>query len=445
MAIPRARLHQSLSDLLFAPLRALANRSSQEQLELQFINAFKERCEFNDHHISLASSCRTSLYLLLKSLQLPEKSLIALTPLTIPDIVNSVILAGHIPYLVELDPETHNIAASEIPKLSALGVRVAVLAHLSGIFNQEIVGHIKEMKAQGIFVIEDISQAYGSRSQQDLAGQLGDAFIGSLCLGKVISALGGGIWGVKSSELYSRTQKTSFDFHQNKLTPFNHVLKYYYQHLKVSIFTSPIVFNWLTIHLLKIASRARSTDEIFRSHKRGKSYPYDNPSILRSHYPAQFFRRLRKVQILLALKSLEHLKNAQHKRNRLGEIYLQSLSGHQQLPKALCENNFNTLWHFPVRLGPVSYQQAQQDLLAKNIDTCGYLLRNCNELACFQAYKRELPATQQITTHTIFLPIHESLSDCQARTCAQVFKDSLFEEASTKPQVIEKERVHNKS
>ncbi len=423
MATPRARLHHSLGSLISSPLQALITAKSRDEVEGHFLREFKEVCQLESHQVALIASCRISLYLLLRSMELPPKSLIAVTPITIPDMVNSILLAGHTPYFLELDEDNHNIEAKEISELSNKGVKVAVLAHLSGIFDQKVVAHIKELQRQDIFVIEDISQAYASITDHFVAGAQGDAFIGSLCLGKIISALGGGVLGTKDPQLFHRVQTLAHELAANKLTPIKSLGRYLWQHFKVSLLTTPLLFSFFTIWALRLASRFRSTDEIFRSKKRLENYPYDNPSVQRTHYPSSFFTKPRKTQIILAIKCLRELNARKAKRNSLRKIYQTQLHISSALPSALVNEEANTLWHYPVHLQGRNYQEVQSKLLQEGIDTCGYLLRNCNELACFAPYHRDLPKCHQISKETIFIPIHESLSEREARLCATAFND----------------------
>lgn len=412
-SVPRAKLHITLTDILTSLVKALITKKSRDNLEQEFLGHFANECHLNEKHTIMAPSCRVALFLLLEALKLPPGSLIALTPLTIPDIVNAILIAGHKPYFVDLDPETHNIAEHEVLKLSELGVKAAVLAHLSGIYNSQVQNSIYKLKALGIYVIEDISQAYASENVGIHAGELGDAFIGSLSLGKVVTAIGGGVLGVSDFALFERVSALSQLRFHTQLTPKKIYARYLYQHIKISILTKRLLFDLLTINVLKVASRFKSTDEIFRSKKREKNYPYDNPSLLREKFPSCFFYQLRKSQILIALKTLQKLRAGIAKRNELKSLYVSASTNRSLLPRALSEDNLNTLWHFPLNLSPNSYKKVQKFLLSKKIDTCGYLLRNCNSLSCFSAYQRELPGLKQVSTDTIFIPIHEHFSPNQ--------------------------------
>lgn len=421
MATPRAKLHIQFSKLVSLPFRSLFH--SRSDLETKFLARFKELCHITDKSLAVGSSCRSAVYTIIKSLELTPNSLIALTPLTIPDIVNAIILAGHRPYFVELDKDTHSINCEEIDKLK--DVKVIILAHLSGIFNERIIKNIQTLKDRGIFVIEDISQAYASCANGVYAGGPGHAFVGSFCLGKVISSIGGGVWGIQDPRLYTQVKMLQSELAAKKLTPSWHFLKYYLQHLKISLLTQDLIFNILTIHLLRIVSAFKNTNEVFRSPVRKENYPYDNPSIKRTSFPPSFFSLLRCSQLLCGLDTLHTLHNGIKRRNKIKEKYLETLGNSPYLPNALLENNINTLWHFPINATHKDYLHIQKALLEKNIDSCGYLLRNCNELECFSEYRRELPVLKSIEDNTLFIPIHESFGDSQTSHILKVFKELL--------------------
>lgn len=422
-SVPRAKLHLSLTDIVCGLTKALATNKSSNELERDFLDRFASECNLNEKFTTLTPSCRIALLFLLEALELPRGSLIALTPLTIPDVVNSIIIAGHRPYFVDLNPQTHNIADHEVDELKKNNVKVALIAHLSGIYSSEVERNIKKMKANGVYVIEDISQAYASQGTKSHAGQLGDAFIGSLCLGKVITAIGGGVLGVNNQDIFNKLTLISQSYYQNRLTPRKDLARYLWQHIKISILTKDIFFNYLTLNILRLAAHFRSTDEIFRSKKRKDDYPYDNPSISRKAFPSRFFYKLRKSQILMALETLKNLRKGITKRNDLKKLYLSSIIRKELLPHALREENQNTLWHFPLNLSSLSYHEIQRQLLLSKVDTCGYLLRDCNTLNCFEAYQRKLPGLEEVSRKTIFIPIHEKFTKKQTLLITKALKN----------------------
>ena len=159
-----------------------------------YVSSFEEK--IRDLHGSQRcltfSSCRSALYYLLKSIPVGKGSDVLLTPITIPDIVNAVRIAGYRPVFVDIDPDTQNIDISDLKKKISDKASIALITHLSGIVPdmESLTNYLRKRK---IFVIEDISQNYFSRSGEKLVGTYGDAAVGSMCTTKTICSMVGGI------------------------------------------------------------------------------------------------------------------------------------------------------------------------------------------------------------------------------------------------------------
>jgi dTDP-4-amino-4,6-dideoxygalactose transaminase len=143
----------------------------------------------------LASSGRTALYLLLKSLREQPahegRSEVVLPAYTCPALVKVILDAGLSPRLVDLDPATQGVVKGWEAALSRSTLAV-IWVHPFGV-PQPVEAALHAAHAVGAVLIEDAAQALGARLDGRLVGTLGDAGLFSLGPGKPLSTGGGGI------------------------------------------------------------------------------------------------------------------------------------------------------------------------------------------------------------------------------------------------------------
>ena len=146
---------------------------------------------FNRHHCVTTSSYRMGVYHYLKSLNLPKGSEVLLTPITIPDVVNVILLLGFKPVFVDMSLENQSIQIEDLKQKLNEKSKVLILTYLSGIVSDD--PELLELKQKhSLKVIEDISQAYGSKLSDGRDPFFGDIQIGSMSSGKIISTYTGG-------------------------------------------------------------------------------------------------------------------------------------------------------------------------------------------------------------------------------------------------------------
>ena len=118
--------------------------------------------------------------------------------------VEAIILAGAKPVLVDIDPETYNMDASQFEK--------AITGKTKAVIPVFMYGHPADMdpvieiaRAHGLKVIEDACQAHGSEYKGHRAGSIGDVGCFSFYFTKNLGAYGeGGIITTSSPEIAQR-------------------------------------------------------------------------------------------------------------------------------------------------------------------------------------------------------------------------------------------------
>jgi len=133
-----------------------------------------------------------ALLAILRALDLPPGSEVLMTPVTIPDVVNAVLLAGLRPVFVDLGERTCNVDPAALAARVSPAARVLLLTHLAGLASpmDEI---LRVAEARGLVVLEDCSQAMGTRFRGKLLGTFGRAGFYSLSTLKPVASFHGGL------------------------------------------------------------------------------------------------------------------------------------------------------------------------------------------------------------------------------------------------------------
>jgi dTDP-4-amino-4,6-dideoxygalactose transaminase len=188
--LPRGQLY--LPDLrriglgLVASLAAPTRGGRVDALEARFA------AELESREAVLLSHARIALLAILRALDLPPGSEVVMTPVTIPDVVNAVLVAGLRPVFVDLGERTCNMDPAALAAAISPATRVVLLTHLSGLASpmDEI---LRVAAGNDLVVLEDCSQAMGTRYRDKLLGTFGKAGFYSLSTLKPVASFHGGL------------------------------------------------------------------------------------------------------------------------------------------------------------------------------------------------------------------------------------------------------------
>src|SRR5205823_5389765 len=155
---------------------------------------------------------RTGLFFVLREVIRPGQKVI-LSPLTIVDVVNAVLLAGGVPVFADI---VRRSCAMDIDNANSLidGSTAALLVtHLHG----ETAGahaFLELCRRRGVCLIEDCAQAFGAMECGKRSGTIGDAGIYSFGFYKNLTTWRGGMVVSNNAALIERIRG-----HVRKLTP----------------------------------------------------------------------------------------------------------------------------------------------------------------------------------------------------------------------------------
>lgn len=196
--LPRGQLYlpdqRRLGRGLVASLAPPARGARVDALERRFAEALESR------DAVLLPHARVALLAILRALDLPPGSEVLMTPVTIPDVVNAVLVAGLRPVFVDLGERTCNLDPAALAARVSPRARAVLVTHLSGLASpmEEI---LRVAEAHRLVVLEDCSQAMGARFEGKMLGTFGRAGFSSLSTLKPVASFHGGLAVTGDAEL----------------------------------------------------------------------------------------------------------------------------------------------------------------------------------------------------------------------------------------------------
>ena len=424
MKIPRGKLYISFYEILLSLFKVFLSIDlvSGKKVD-KFNHLIKEY--YNKKYCLSFSTARISFYYYLKSLDLDKGSEVLISPVQIPDFVNVIYTLGLKPVYVKLDKDSHSMDLDDLKNQITNKTKAILVTHYHG-----VIGEIENIKKicedRSIFLIEDISHAYGSKIDNKLAGTFGNAAVGSLSPGKIVSSVGGGFLILNDSVNFNRIIKDTLnDYKKPKKIILYRII--FFQ-LLVSIVTSKFIFNNITYYLFLILNKIK-THKI-KDNKDNKTYIkdnietiYSNPVILRK-IPNYFFYNFLDFQADIAIKSFNrNLLFGLEKRQNFVKTVIDNLNDEAKslIPKKIFDHKNWAFWHFPIIIEKAYIDICKKFFFKNKIDIVGYGMIFCNKEKSFNNFYREdLDESQKIYESTLFLPIHDDFNFMDAKKIAQI-------------------------
>lgn len=413
MKLPRGKLYINLFTLIKCLIKILLNIGlSRGTKTKELENTFSKHWDRNK--CITTSTCRLSLYYVLRSLNLKEGDEVLITPIQIPDFINVILNLKLKPIFIDINSETESVDIKDLESKINKNSKVLLATYLTG-----LVPNIKEISKicvdNSIFLIEDISHSYGSLFEGKKAGSFGFAAIGSFSPGKIISSIGGGFILIDDFEKINFIQEDIKKSIKNKsrIT----LLKVCLFQLKVSLLTSRFIFNYFTYYIFLFLSKffKKKFDEIhnpkFKYFVNDKTI-YDNPPVKRK-LPDELFFEFTDLQANVALETFKkNLKNGLEERQRMAKILYDNLNDNAKkyIPKLIQKFDVNAFWHFPIIVDDKDFDSFQNHLLKDGYDVVGYAMKLCNEEKEFEEFKKEsLDYSKKLHKNSLFLPMFNGL------------------------------------
>jgi perosamine synthetase len=154
-------------------------------------------------HAVAVSNGSVALHLALICLGIKEGDEVIVPDLTFAATINAVLHAHATPVIVDIDPDTWNIAPKNILRAITKKTKAIIPVHLYGYpCNMDEV--MKIARDHGLRVIEDAAEAHGAEFNKKKVGSFGDVGTFSFYGNKIITTGEGGMCTMNDPDLYER-------------------------------------------------------------------------------------------------------------------------------------------------------------------------------------------------------------------------------------------------
>lgn len=393
--LPRFRIYTGPATYLHVALDTLLGRTNRGNDLAGFEEAIMQR--IGVPFAVCMPQARVGIFMAVRALISPGQKVV-LSPYTIFDVINMVICAGGLPVFADIDRETCNMNPGQAAELIDEDTGAVFVTHLHGLA-MEVEELANVCREKGVPLIEDASQAFGTRLRGRPVGTFGDAGIFSFGMYKNLTTFYGGLVVTRREEVHRRLSAELADFLPQEL---GGLLKKVTNGLMTDVATHPLLFRHLTFWLFRYGY----LHDVEFLNKRVRVE--DNPQIKRV-VPENYLRRMRPVQARTALRRLSRVDEDSRRRIELARLYHEGLG---DLDGLICppfrEDGSHLYTYYPIQ--HADRHALIRHMMKEGCDVGAQHLKNCADLACFEEFQRECPNTRATANETILLPTYPRYS-----------------------------------
>jgi len=164
---------------------------------------------FQAPHVLPLSSATAGLHLALLAMQLEPGDEVITTPLTFAATLNTIVLAGGKPVLIDIDPKTLNMDVNHLESAITHRTRAIMPVHFAGLpVDLSIIYQLAEQ--HGLRVIEDAAHAIGAEYDGKRIGSFGDTQVFSFHPNKNMTTGEGGCVVTRDAALADQVSRLRF-------------------------------------------------------------------------------------------------------------------------------------------------------------------------------------------------------------------------------------------
>jgi dTDP-4-amino-4,6-dideoxygalactose transaminase len=221
------------------------NKNSVKEILLKKITKilhYKNNCFF-------VGRARSGIYLLVKFFLEFNRPKVAMSPFTIPDVVNMVICAGGIPVFVDFEKKTTFLNVNQLEFFFKKNdCSILILTHYN--INEKNYLVIKNLCTKyNVKLIEDCAISMGGKSNEVVnIGSLCDGAVYSFSSFKFLNFFWGGLVYLKDDMDFDKIKYITKSW---KFLSFKDYLPSVISCIKFDIFTSNYIFNYFTFNVLQ--------------------------------------------------------------------------------------------------------------------------------------------------------------------------------------------------
>ena len=404
MLTPRLRLYSKKISYLRMAQGALNLCDSQAISHTEKLIASYTK----SRHAILISMGRMAIFEGLRALK--DSGEIILSPVTVPEVISLVHLAGFTPVFCDLKLGTWNMDVELAESLITDKTVAVMTTHFYGNTNTTIAVR-KLCDKHQLSMVEDAAQALGAWQGDNHAGTIGDFGMVSFSYPKNVTSFYGGCLITNNDELASRVSNAVQDYPE-------------------------VGGGWLYKKVFDCAIKDIGTfGPIFQLSSLIIRYGYKknirriielvsqnlNPAFFEG-IPKEYRTKISPQQALaIADKWAEVDEDAQH-RIRCADIYFSSLKDIEGLicPEFLGDRS-NTFLYFPIQVE--DKYALQRYMIEHYCDVAVQHAPNCADLPAYKLYYRDCPLARAAYEGTLMLPTYRGFPLDKARHYAQTIKN----------------------
>ena len=349
----------------------------------------------NSENALFVNQARIGVFLTIKSIiDKTGKTEIIVSPYTIADVINMVILAGGEPVFVDIEEDTCNINHNLIEENITENCSAILVTHLHGrMCNMEPIKEIADKYS--VYLIEDAAQSFGAKQNGQYAGTIGDVGIFSFGLYKNVSSIYGGAVVTKDEELFKLISESHSDFNK-----FNFI--WYFKKLSKGLVTivatSNILFRPIILPIIKFG--------YFKNIKFINKFVETELDVSRkTELPDIYLTKPSKFQTYLAYENLSMVKNDEDKRIEYAKIYQNRLNQYSELKFQDNTNSSDNIYtYFPIYLERM--QELRSYLIKNNIDVGPQHYKNTASILSFEDFYKNCSVAERVSKNLLLLPTY---------------------------------------
>lgn len=371
MLIPRFNIDYTMKDFVHS-LTNIKSKADTTQLTELFCNS----------SIEFTNSGRTSLYVILKALNLPDNSNIGVPLYCCPSVFDAIVQAGHRPLFLDIDPENYTVSPEHLEeKIDETEAVIAI--HTFG--RPADLDTIQKI-AGGKPVIEDCAHALLSRYKGKLAGTIATAGFFSFRTGKYISAGEGGMITTSDPDLAENLKKEIQKLPEPSDTDeIKHTIK---TCARSTLYHRP----WFGLVSLPLGSRLEDKVDLMNK------YSFKTTKI-------------RNTDLQVVAKKLRNFQDKVEQQRKNSQYLIENLESTGLKLPFETKDTYCNYYLFPVQVNnQLDRDEVSEFLRKKGIDTAKLFSKTPSIAKNKYGYKEGCPNTERIAKNILVIPNHFTLS-----------------------------------
>jgi dTDP-4-amino-4,6-dideoxygalactose transaminase len=368
--------------------------------------------KFGYDHVVLFPYARSAFHAILKALDLPEKSEILLTPITIGPMLEVILALGHKPVFVDIELETFCVDPVDLKKKLQRKPACFLLTYLFG-YVPDIEAIAGTCQEAGTILIEDISHNIAASSNGKALGSFGAAAIYSASLLKYVDAYNGAFVATRDKLLAQRLELEVSKYREPdhrriaKIIRTTTVWNICLRRIPFSLFVYPLLW------LIKKLNREKFEQILgarikFQPQEKLPDYYFEDIASIQCE---TIFAQLDKLDKLISSRIQNAKLAAEAGRSVLGRAVAPSLTETES-------KSLHTFWQFVVPVEDLSI--ARDVLFRSGVETGATNLMNLASVVGV-----DLPKAKTLKESYIFIPLHKYAKKLIYEKIFRSIKDSF--------------------